>query len=235
MSTFDIVVFLLLGASLVYSFFKGMVREIFSLLAYAVGYFLALKFHENVAAYVGGFVPGELLAEVISFGLIFMLASIVVKFMGKGVQSLMKSAGGISGFDKVMGGVLGVLKGVFIVAVVMIPLEFFPDIDKKVSRGSVLAPYFKQFSSTLRQNMFSEEALGKKSANATRGAEKKLPSGLDGIKEKLGILKKFQDLPGDIKDKLGGLISSNGPPQDEHPEKSKKELEKLLRSKLKNP
>ncbi|MFQ5673328.1 MAG: CvpA family protein [Nitrospinales bacterium] len=235
MSTFDTVVLLLLGASLIYSFFKGMVREIFSLMAYAFGYFLALKFHETLAVHVSGFVANKLLAGIISFGLIFMTTSIAIKLMGKWVQNLMHSAGGISGFDKVMGGALGVLKGLFIVGIVMIPLEFFPDIDKKVSSGSVLAPYLKQVSSLLRQNMFSVEALEKKPADVKSEDKKELPSSVKDVKEKLSILKKFQNLPQGIKDKVGGLISSNGPPQDEHPEKSKKELEKLLRSKLKDP
>ena len=79
--------------------------------------------------------------------------------------------------------------------------------------------------------MFSGEVQIKQPAGL--GLGKKLPSNLKDVKEQMSLLEKFQNMQGDIKDKIGGLIFPVGVPQDEYSEKSKKELENLLRSKLK--
>ena len=63
---------------------------------------------------------------------------------------------------------------------------------------------------------------------------KKIPSssGYLNKKNKLGLMGKLKNLPRDIKSAIVKIIPQNGSPQDEYSEKSKKELEELLRSKL---
>ena len=234
MATFDLSILLLLGVSLIYSFFRGMIREIFSILGYTSGYLMAIKFHEPAAAYLHGFIHNKLLGQIVGFCLIFILASIVVKLLGQWVQKLMKLAGGLSGFDKIMGGILGLAKGLFILSIFIIPLEFFPDIDKKITVGSVFSPYLKSLSSVLRQNMFNDKKLGNISGDPAPNYFKKIPSssGYLNKKNKLGLMGKLKNLPRDIKSAIVKIIPQNGSPQDEYSEKSKKELEELLRSKL---
>lgn len=230
MSTFDIVVLVLVSLSVVYSFFKGMVREIFSLLAYAGGYFAATRFSEDVAGYMGEFMPNETIAGAIGFGLVFIGVSIAVAFLGKGVRRLMHSAGGLSGFDRMLGGILGAVKASFVLAVIMIPLVFFPDVDEKISRDSVVAPYLKKASVILRQNMFTGEEFRKGLSGVDLDGIKGKIKGAEDIKEGLSLLQKLKNLPGEITDKTRNLFSSKDSPHDEHPNESKKELEKMLRS-----
>lgn len=230
MSTFDIVVLSLIGLSVVYSFFKGMVREIFSLLAYAGGYFAATRFSEDVAGHIVEFMPNETIAGAIGFGLVFIGVSIAVAFLGKGVRRLMHSAGGLSGLDRIVGGILGAVKASFVLVVIMIPLDFFPDIDEKISRDSVVAPYLKKASVTLRQNMFAGEKFQKGLPGVDLDGIKEKIKEAEDVKEGLSLLQKLKNLPGEITDKTKKLFSSKDSPQNEHPSKSKKELEKMLRS-----
>ena len=83
MSSFDIVVSIFLGVSLVYSLVKGMVREIFSILAYASGYFAASRFYDYAAAHMDGWISNELLANTIGFGLIFIAVTLAIKIKQK--------------------------------------------------------------------------------------------------------------------------------------------------------
>ena len=50
MTPFDIFVAVVLGFSLIFSLMKGFVREIFSLLAYVGGYFMATKYQGTFAS-----------------------------------------------------------------------------------------------------------------------------------------------------------------------------------------
>ena len=47
MTTFDIIVFSVLGLSTVLSFFKGFVKEIFSLFSYLGGYLMAVNYQQD--------------------------------------------------------------------------------------------------------------------------------------------------------------------------------------------
>jgi membrane protein required for colicin V production len=245
MSTFDIVVLVLLGISLVYSFFKGMVREIFSILAYGGGYFAAARFSEDATGYLIKFIPNQTIARLVGFGLLFIITSIIISFIGKWVRGLMKSAGGLSAFDRLMGGVLGVAKGVFILTIIMIPFEFFPEVSEKVSQGSVTAPYLKQFALVLRQNVIPPDKL--KAMSMPSGLSfggtvvEKKPANAPGTSPQpteasgnLDVGKLVENLPDDVKKKAMDMLASGAQPRDNISEKDRKEMDDLIRSIQKN-
>lgn len=247
MSTFDIIVLSLLFVSLVYSFFKGMIRELFSILAYGGGYFMAARFNEDAIAYLIKFIPNQTIARLVGFGLLFMVTSIVISFIGKWVRGLMKSAGGLSAFDRLMGAVLGVCKGLFILTIIMIPFEFFPDVSEKISQGSVTAPYLKQFALVLRQNIipqdklksismpsglsFSGMVVDKKSAKATGSDKQQAEKASSG---NLDIGKLAEGLPDDIKKKAMDMLTPGAKAQDNISEKDRKAMDDIIRSIQKN-
>ena len=52
MSLFDMAVSLVIGVCLILSLLKGMVKEIFSLVAYGAGYFSAYGYKDEAAVYI---------------------------------------------------------------------------------------------------------------------------------------------------------------------------------------
>lgn len=230
MSTFDIAVSIFLSVSLLYSLIKGMVREIFSILAYASGYFAASRFYGYATAHMSGWISNELLANIVGFGLIFIAVTLAIKLVGVWLQGVLRSAAKLSGFDRLMGGILGVVKGLFVLGVVMIPLDFFPDMAAKVTRDSVLAPHLRQISSFLRQNMFEQEKSGGGPLNFDLNAIKQKSVEIGKFREKLDVLEKLKKLPLEIKDQVKSIFSKNDDPMEEHPQKSKSELENIIRS-----
>ena len=208
MSTFDSGILIVIGLSLGFSFFKGMIREIFSLLAYFTGYFCANRFNTEAAGYLKEFISNQTMANIVGFFLIFLGVSIVVKLIGKMFKGLM-AASGMSTFDRLIGALLGVVKAVFFISMGVMILELFPDLDKKVTEGSKTAPYLRQSAALLKQNMFSKGTLNK-------GSEV-----LDSIKKKAESLKQLQEL---------SQPSGSQNPQDNHTQLSKEQLESILKA-----
>lgn len=220
MTTFDTVVAVVVGVSVFYSVTKGMVREIFSLLAVASGYYAAAMFQRETAAYLGKILANQTAARIVGFVLIFLCAAIVVSFIGKGIRRLMKSAGGLSLFDRVMGGLIGLVKGLAIVIIVLAPLELFPDFYRSITRGSMIAPSLESVSKQMR-----------KSAGDQNGILDKLPNiSLQGAEEKLKELKDLEKMTDKLKLKAKEFSLSDGKPQDEYTKEDKKQLEKMLKS-----
>ncbi len=209
MSTFDTGILIVIGLSLGFSFFKGMIREIFSLLAYFTGYFCANAYNKEAAGYLGQFVTNQTAAKIFGFFLVFIGVSIIVKLIGKMFKNLM-AASGMSTFDRLVGALLGVVKAVFFLSIGIMILELFPDMDKNITEGSKTAPYLRQSAALLKQNMFSKDTLNK--GNQV----------LDDIKKKAEALKQLNE--------LSQPANGSQAPQDNHTQLSKKQLEDILRA-----
>ncbi|MBI4383649.1 MAG: CvpA family protein [Nitrospinae bacterium] len=220
MTTFDTIVGIVLIVSVVYSVFKGMVREIFSLLAYFGGYFAALRFQGDASAHVQKVLTNPTAARIVSFILIFFCVSILISFIGKGVRALMKSSGGLSGMDRVMGGLIGLLKGLVLAVIVLAPLELFPDLYRSLTKGSMIAPNLEAISKKMRASVAPNNGFLDKFPNIS----------MQGVEEKLNQAKDLGKITDTLKLKAREFSVSDGKPQDEYTKEDKKQLDKMLKS-----
>lgn len=118
----------------------GFFREAFGIGGLIVGYLLAAWQYQYVATWFAPYTKSEWLAEIVGFFSIFIAVLIVAGLAGKFAQWMMKEVG-LSWFDRVMGGALGLLKGSLSVAVLLVATTSFAPTAKWVS-DSALAPYF---------------------------------------------------------------------------------------------
>ena len=153
MTTFDIVVCSILGLSLLSSLFKGFVKEVFSLLSYLGGFLLAIKYQGDFAQVLMENISSKPIAKVISFVTIYVLAYTIISLMGKVVRGMLVSGTKLSMFDRLMGGVVGFGRGMVIVIAVTFPLQFFPEIMKKVTKDSETIPYLVKVLTFVNQNI----------------------------------------------------------------------------------
>ena len=86
------------------------------------------------------FLKIEWLADIFGFLIIFFAVLILFGIAGRIARRLMKAAG-LSGFDRFLGALLGVLKGGLMVAVVLMGMTAFTPTSKMLE-NSELAPYF---------------------------------------------------------------------------------------------
>ena len=171
MSTFDYAIIFITSICCLFSFYKGMVREIFSLLGYLVGYVLSIDYYEEVTSILQSMLSKEIMVRISEFSIVFTIVKILVaififftiKFSFDIVGRLIRrSVGGsiaISFPDRIGGGVLGILKGFVIVSIMMFPLSLFRGGYERVTQGSIITPYLEKVFSVASQESFSEKFL----------------------------------------------------------------------------
>lgn len=113
MTAFDWIVIMILAASVILSLLRGLVTEVFSLAAWIVA-FLAAKWG---AAAIGPLLPMDAESEgmryFVGFIVVFLGAMILVILLGRLIKGAV-GAVGMSGVDRAVGGVFGLLRGMVI-------------------------------------------------------------------------------------------------------------------------
>jgi membrane protein required for colicin V production len=137
MNYLDITIIIILGASAIYSIIKGFIRDAFSLLAVILGIVAALLFYPTGAKMLDGLITSPQIANIVSFAVIFLAVSIIVSIVGMLISKMIKTAD-LSFYDRVAGGVFGLIKGYILVAVLVIILTTLFPTSVESSR---IAPY----------------------------------------------------------------------------------------------
>ena len=119
---------------------EGFFSEILSMAGLVIGYIVAAWQYQRLAAWLMSFLKSELLADVLGFLIIFFAILILFGIAARIARKLMKAAG-LSGFDRFLGALLGIVKGVFLVAVVLMGMTAFTPTSNMLE-NSQLAPYF---------------------------------------------------------------------------------------------
>ena len=121
MSLVDILVILVLFASLIFGFFRGFVKELLSLMAWVFAFFVAYYFSSSVAIILP-FEAEFSIKYVSSFVLIsiFILiaSSILIKYISSFVYKI-----GLGGSNIILGGLFGILRGIIIVYFLIFLIE----------------------------------------------------------------------------------------------------------------
>jgi len=214
MTSFDIFVSVVLGISLIFSLMKGFVREIFSLLAYVGGYFTAVKYQATLAKILMASIPSKPIAKLAAFAAIYIVTAIIISLMGKIAKGMLWSGTDLSMFDRLLGGIVGLARGVAIMVAVTFPLQFFPEVSKKLTEDSYTAPYLAKVLKFVKQNSGSLNIRKKLSELDMDGAKQKF--------EELKDLKKLKDTFDDLTD--------NNKPLDQYSPEDQKKLEEILKA-----
>ena len=118
----------------------GFFEEALGMAGLVVGYVVAAWHYQRLAAWFMLFLKSVFLAETLGFLIIFFAVLILFSVAGKLARKLMKAAG-LSGFDRFLGALLGLVKGALVVAVVLMGLTAFAP-TSPILEKSELAPYF---------------------------------------------------------------------------------------------
>ncbi len=138
MSWLDFLIIGVLAASVVYSFIRGVVREVFSFLAFIAGYIVAARVYGYGTPYLHWAVTDPRLAGGISFVAVFLTISFLVSLLGRILHVAAKKIR-LSLVNRALGAVFGFLKGVVFVSVLLL---FIPALSKSASQGRLLQGSF---------------------------------------------------------------------------------------------
>ena len=147
MNYLDIIIAIILFLFGFKGFRKGLIIEVVTLLAFAVGIYGAMHFSDFTAEHLQEFVEvNPKYLNTIAFVLTFILLVIAVNVLGRWVTNMVKAMN-LNFWNKLVGGVFGVLKGVLLCSVLLLVLNNFQLIGvvkPEVREQSKLYPYIEQ-------------------------------------------------------------------------------------------
>jgi membrane protein required for colicin V production len=146
----DWAIIAVLGISALISVVRGFVKEVVSLLIWLAAAIIASIFHDQLAAVMADLIDTPslrmLAAWVILFVAVLLVGSILNYLLGKLVQ-----ATGLSGTDRLLGLLFGIVRGLIIVMVILtIVPKMLPVMEDQWWLESTLIPYFMQYEDWAR-------------------------------------------------------------------------------------
>ena len=116
LNMFDLIVLTVIGLSALLSFFRGFLREVFSLAGWVAASIITLRFLKPAAAYVRPHVGSEVVASGIASVGLFFITLILISIVTGMILKFLKPAAKIGLFDNLVGLCFGVARGILIVA-----------------------------------------------------------------------------------------------------------------------
>jgi len=163
MNWLDIIIIIALAGSVIYSVVKGFVKEVFFLAGVVAGLLVALRGYSYLAVYLYPTIGNPATAKILSFLIILSVIFAIFKIIGWRTGKAFQQAG-LTSLDRILGAVLGGLKGVVIVSVALLLLIGFTFDGERYVAGSRLSPYFLEFSSLLSRALPKKVRTGFKQA-----------------------------------------------------------------------
>lgn len=148
MNAFDIFVGVILVYGLVRGLFRGLVKEVSSIIGVLGGFLAAYSFYGVVAGYLTGLVSSPTYRNLLAFLIIFCGVVVVVNVLAVIIKYLLKIVF-LGWLDRLGGVVFGCVKGALIVAVLFLALTAFLPKGTPLIKDSVTAPYVAMVSEKL--------------------------------------------------------------------------------------
>lgn len=145
MNTFDIIVSVIFGYCLVRGLFRGLVKELASIIGVFSGFYAAYTYYQEAARMMSGWISNTAYLNIISFLLIFCLIFVIVSIMGIIIKYLLNIVF-LGWIDRLFGAVFGMMKAVLIASVLFIVFTSFLPKGGSVVEDSVLSPHVMMVS-----------------------------------------------------------------------------------------
>ncbi len=142
MNALDILICVIGGFCLIRGIFRGIVKEVTSIVGVLVGFYAAYTYYPLLAEWLSDFkfISNESYLNMFGFILTFIIVFLAIGFLGVILKLLLKAAA-LGWADRVLGGAFAIVKAVLIVSVLIIAFTTFLPQNSSVIRDSLLAPY----------------------------------------------------------------------------------------------
>ena len=146
---FDYLVLFVLVASVVISTMRGLVKEILSLLGWAVAFVVANAYGATLAPMLPALLPGGTVRLMVAFVALFLGVRILMGLLTLAVDALVQAAG-LSLADRGLGGLFGLARGIVIVlfGVILCSMTAIPQQD--FWKNALLSPMAETGARTVK-------------------------------------------------------------------------------------
>ena len=140
MNALDIFLAVLFGFSLIRGIFRGLVKEVASIIGVLTGYYAAYTYYPLVANLISRWFTNTAYMNIVSFLILFCLIFLIISIIGVVLKYLLSIAY-LGWADRISGAAFGVLKSVLIASVLLVALTAFLPKNAAIIKNSLLAPH----------------------------------------------------------------------------------------------
>jgi membrane protein required for colicin V production len=155
MNPFDILILVILGYSLVRGLFRGLVKEISSIIGVLGGFYAAYTYYRTLARPLSAIIHDVSYLNILSFLTIFCGVLIVVSVVGVIIKYLLNITF-LGWVDRIGGVIFGLAKGILIASVLFLSLTAFLPKGSAFIKNSVLAPHVSWVSEKMAKVVSQE-------------------------------------------------------------------------------
>ena len=173
---FDIIVVAVLVISAVIAFLRGFIREVLTILGVVGGAIAAYNGAPILAVYMRGWlgieegaepeslfgmIPYTLVADVLSYGLIFIIVVVILSVISHMLAESVKSMG-LGAIDRTFGVIFGLARGAVLLALLYLPVHLLVDKETKEGWFTGSRTYFYLEQGSAKMAEFLPESTKKK-------------------------------------------------------------------------
>jgi membrane protein required for colicin V production len=118
-TVFDFLVLFVLICSIVISTFRGLVKEVLSLVSWIAAFVVANAYSEDLATMLPDMISGNMMRLIAAFLALFLGVRLLMGLLSLAVEAMVK-AGGLTVADRGLGGLFGLGRGIVIVLSVVL-------------------------------------------------------------------------------------------------------------------
>lgn len=119
MTAFDYTVLTILGLSIIFSVMRGLVKEVLSILAWFVAFYVGRTYTDQMLPLIPADLPSESLRTLAAFLVLFLATLLLASLLAIAISAIFKKIG-LGWLNRVLGAVFGVLRGVLIVCILVL-------------------------------------------------------------------------------------------------------------------
>jgi len=140
MNAFDLLIITILIFCIVRGVFRGLVKEISSLIGVLGGFYAGYTYYADVSKILFNWISTPSYRYITSFLTIFFLVFIIINIAGIIIKYLLNITF-LNWIDRLFGAVSGIVKGILIVSVLLIVFTAFLPKGNSFIKNSCISPY----------------------------------------------------------------------------------------------
>ena len=155
-TSFDVIVTLLFLLFVIRGTWIGFMRQVAFFLALILSYILAGQYTGQMIPFVSNFITSPKAVFFISFGIMFILCAVFLILFGK-VLGLIMEVTLASWFDRVLGFMLGSVKGFLVTSMLYMIMSSGPSSANDLVKKSITSPVLSQGADFVQQLILDPE------------------------------------------------------------------------------
>lgn len=172
----DIVFLIIIAVSMMISLFRGFIKEIISLITWILAAWVGFFYSPKLAEIFKHYIENPTLRLVLAFVLLFVVVLIIGILINVLLSRLIKTVG-LSTLDRMIGVIFGFIRGVILVAV-MVLIAGLTNLSKEPFwLKSYTVPYFQKIANGVKALLPVQvkQALSTEIQNSEQSEKRKLP------------------------------------------------------------